>query len=397
MAAPPGPPERPSSRRLAITVGLVGVLIGIAAVLLVVRGAAPGCCSGSYVTSYDRPVTGVDAVLGRGDGQAFAALAEDPTLARPNVILGYHEFAYRAQRPLVAYLAWAGSLGSADRVPWALAVLEMLGCGLAAGAVAGLLGRRGANPWFGLLAVPAGMAAIQGLTPELLALGFGALGVVAWERRRPGRAATWLTAAALTRETMLIVPAVLAIEVLARAWHAHAGAPGRIRTSARDASSRLLPLGVPFAAFGAWVLVIRIRLDAWPTDGSHGRIGRPFAGLFDAARHWSSPAELVWLGLAVVIVAFAFATARRDRLTWIAGAYAAFAVILGPDVWARWQDFSRTLLPLYAFAAVATLGAIASRARADAPVAPATSSSSASWSSRAAWSAPSSRAPAGRR
>src|SRR5579859_8075241 len=120
MAALPGTPERPSSGRLAIVVGLVGLLIGVAAVLLVVRSAAPGCCSGSYVTLYDRPVTGVDAVLGRGDGQAYAALAEDPTLARPNVILGYHEAAYRAQRPLVSYLAWAGSLGSADRVPWAL-------------------------------------------------------------------------------------------------------------------------------------------------------------------------------------------------------------------------------------------------------------------------------------
>jgi hypothetical protein len=356
------PPERLPWVRSAVAVGLVGLLVGVAAVLLVVRTAPPGCCSGSYVTLFDRPVTGVEAVLGRGDGQAFAALAQDPTLARPQVILGHHEAAYRAQRPLAAYLAWAGSLGSADRVPWALAVLEMLGCGLAAGAVAGLLRRRGANPWFALAVIPAGMAAVDGLTPELLALGFGAAGVAAWEKRRPGWAALWLVAAGLTRETMLIVPAVLAVEAVVRTWR------GPMRGSERDElqglAREVAPLAAPFVAFGAWALVIRLRLGAWPADGSHGRIGRPFAGLLDAARTWSSPAEFVWLGLAVVLIAVALLRARRDHLTWIAASYAGFALILGPDVWAQWKDFTRTLLPLYAFAAVAIIGAMAHRAHA---------------------------------
>jgi hypothetical protein len=164
------------------------------------------------------------------------------------------------------------------------------------------------------------------------------------------------------------------------------------------------PLAVPFIAFGAWVLVIRVRLGAWPTDGSHGRIGRPLAGLLDAARTWSSPAEFVWVGIAVVLVAVAVVRARHDHLTWIAAAYAAFALILGPDVWAQWKDFTRTLLPLYAFAAVAIVGAVAHRARGTSDpirelaeeLESLSPSSSARSSSPEAWSAPSVPAPARR-
>ncbi|HZP31109.1 MAG TPA: hypothetical protein VFC99_19325 [Acidimicrobiia bacterium] len=427
--------------RAALAVGLVGLLLGVGAVLLVVRAAPTACCRGAYVELFDRRMTGVEAVLGRGDGQAFDALARDPLLARPHAFLAADEEAYRAQRPLLGYLAWAGSLGSPDRVPWTIAVLEMLGCGFAAGAVALLLATRRASPWFALAVIPAAMAALNGLTPEVLALGLAAAGVVAWERRRPWAAAGWLVAAVLTRETMLVVPTVLAIEWLV-ASRGNAG-------DARRRVAGVAPLVVPFAVFAGWIAVVRLRLGAFPTAASHRRLGLPLAGLLDAARHWGA-ADATWAVLAAVLVALAWVTAPRDRLTWIATAYAGFALFLGPDVWARWEDFTRVLLPLYAFAAVATFATVtrsatlttssalgaarraarapfaaprdtrsatlttssalgAARRAARAPFAAPrdtrsatltsrsatlTSSSASSWSSAAAWSAPSSAVPA---
>src|SRR6185295_4483929 len=104
-----------------------------------------------------------------GDGQAFAALAQDPLLERPGVIKAEGEYSYRAQRPLWGYLAWMASLGHADLTGWALAALTILSCGLACGAAASLLAERGASPWWALLVIIPAQETLSTLTPELLA------------------------------------------------------------------------------------------------------------------------------------------------------------------------------------------------------------------------------------
>lgn len=104
----------------------VAALTFVVAAVVVLTGAAattagavlPGGLRPS-VTLFDRPADGLESVLARGDGQTFAALAQDPTLARPEVFRGPPaEAAYRAQRPLLGWLAWALSGGQPDRVPW---------------------------------------------------------------------------------------------------------------------------------------------------------------------------------------------------------------------------------------------------------------------------------------
>ncbi|HEY8218178.1 MAG TPA: hypothetical protein VIH82_13660 [Acidimicrobiia bacterium] len=333
--------------RRVVAVAVAAAALGAVLVQLEIDGAAPGCCRGVYVSLYDRPASNVESVLGRGDGQAFAALAQDPLLRRPEVITPHGEFAYRAQRPAWGYLAWAMSAGDPARVPWALAALTVLSLGFATAALGLLLLDRGANPWFALGLVPLAAATIAELTPELLGLGLAAFGLAAWQRDRTATCAVLLGGAALTRESLLVVPAVLLMTELISA-----------RRTAEWAWRRLIALAVPFALFGAWVLVLRFRLGAWPTRSSSNRLSLPLVGFGRALGEWSSPAmSAIGLTVMVVLLIGAVIGAPRDRATWIAIGFAAFATVLGHDVWVAWRSSGRALLPCAAFAFVAVVAA----------------------------------------
>src|SRR5206468_2285732 len=101
----------------------------------------------AYVSTFAHASHPLDVMLVTGDGQAFAAIARDPTLTRPGVFhASNREMAYRAHRPLASYLAWAGSLGHPGWVPPALAAIYELGAGIAAGGCSLLPRRRGPAP-----------------------------------------------------------------------------------------------------------------------------------------------------------------------------------------------------------------------------------------------------------
>lgn len=336
----------PRSRALAV--GVVGLLLSAALVANVIDAARPdaGRDREPYVRLYAGERNQIEALLVTGDGQAFAALAQDPSLARPEVIAEHGEYAYRAQRPLWGYLAWTGSLGQPHLAGWALAVLTVLAAGFACAVVARLLERRGANAWWALLVVAAGYESIVTLTPELLALAWFVLGVLLWGDGRRGSAALALTAAALTRETMLVGVAALV------AWElAHRAGPiaGRVRV--------LLPLMSPFAAVAAWDGFLRLRLGTWPTGGgSEARLSAPGLGLVDSLFAGVSPGLVLGVSLGVLLCGLALWRAPHDVLTWISVAYALFASTFSQEVWTH-AGFTRALLPLYTCAFVAVVGA----------------------------------------
>ena len=62
---------------------------------------------------------------------------------------------------------------------------------------------------------------------------------------------TALTLAALTRESMLLVPLVLVLLELRR-------------DPSRATVRRVSPLLVPFAAYGAWIVFVHVRVGSWP-------------------------------------------------------------------------------------------------------------------------------------
>lgn len=309
------------------------------------------CCRHrpNFVSLYERPLPKVDAVLVEGDGWAFAALAQDPLLRRPSVIEPAGEFSYRAQRPLWGYLTWVASIGQPDLTGWALAALTILSCGAAVAAVGSLLRDREVSPWWALLVLVAAVETLAEFTPELLALALLVVGIRWWQRDRRAAAVVALIAAVLTRETMLVGVAALAV------W-TFAGPSSRRASRPRDVA----PLLGPFAAFAAWVAVLTARTGHSPFDRAQGRLGLPGRGLITSLGHAGTVVDVaVLVALAATIGIVAVRVAHRDVLTWVTVAYLLFGALLGEDVWMTNSGFTRSLLPLFTLGAVAILGGVA--------------------------------------
>jgi hypothetical protein len=350
--------SRRSPRRLLVAVGVAGLLIGVIIVVGTVASEPSPCCSGApYVRLYDHPLNRLDAVLARGDGQAFAALAQDPLLQRPSVIANRGDFAYRAQRPVWGVLAWMLSLGQPDAVAWVLALLTVVSCGAACAVGALLLADRHVSPWWSLLIPLVALETLREFTPELLAFALLGLGLWWWQRDRHRAATVVFCVAALTRETMLVGVGALALWTLSQAGP-------RVRTRVRS----VLPLATPFAVYAAWVVVVTARVGASPLGRSQGRLGVPGVGLVQSLERSPGPAEIVgWFLLAVGVCVSGLLVRRADVLTWVATAFLGFGLLLGPSVWLTNAGYTRTLLPLFILGAVPVLGALRERVRLPGP------------------------------
>lgn len=299
---------------------------------------------------YDPPSRPVESALNARDGQTFAALAVDPTLRRPELIRGgAGEQAYRHQRPLLGWVGWALSGGRPDAVPWALVVASGLSVVALVAAAGDALRRLGAVPALAavLLVLPGTLADITFVGPEALGCALLVVGLVAWTRTDRTARATALAVGAfalagLSRETMLVVPAVLAARELLG---------GRIRPTALLAASA--------APYVGWVLVLRGIVGSWPVGTVPGRLTAiPFAGLVEAASGWP-PGEVVAIGGTLALGVAGAVLGRNPTWRLVAGANVALAAVLGEPVWARSADIGRVLLP----AAVLGLIALGTRPR----------------------------------
>jgi hypothetical protein len=334
------------------TAVLAAIVIGIITV-----GAArlAPISQGAFVHSYDHRVLhdGLEILLIQSDGQAFATLARDPSLSRPDDFTSRGEAAYRAQRPLLSYLAWMGSFGRSGWVPPALAILFVLAVAAAATGLATLLERRRCNPWLavGLLLLPGTYASLEYFGPEVLGLALVVWGLIAWTpptNRRTVVAVVLFALAGLARETYLLVPAVLALVALPQR---------RFRDTAMLAASAL-----PWVA---WLVVVHARFGAWPTDSGQGSLGSanpaltavPFEGLVGALRHapLGTVAPYAVVGALLALLAF---INRDDVLSKVVLMFGAFAAFLSEYVWSNWQFFARVLLPLYALGFVVLFGRV---------------------------------------
>lgn len=320
--------------------GPVVALTALLAVMFVVANVAGMEVTGQsdgvpYVRLYDPPKRRLEVVVNQGDGQAFAALAQDPLLRRPQVFRGGPpEAAYRAQRPLLGWLAFLLSAGQATAVPLALVVLSTTGFVMLGAVLAWLLVRSDAPAGWALaiLATPGALVTLDWTGPECIGTAAALLGVAWWRGDRRLGGVALLIAAALLRESLLLVPAALIgfdLIVERRGWRS-VGA-----------------LSVPFLAYVGWLSVVWLRLGALPVDAGRGRLASPLTGVFDAASGWDAT-NMVCAAAIVGFGAFACWLGRREPLGWVAGAFVAASLAFGPDVWARVEDFSRILLPAVA-------------------------------------------------
>lgn len=280
------------------------------------------------------------------DGQAYYRLALDPlTHDVTSVGITFTRPAYWQARigyPVAAWLVSGG--GQAPLVPGALLVVNLL-----AVAALALLGARlahglGRSPWWG--AVPACWAGYvvgvgQDLTEPLAgALLLGALSAI--RAGRPVAAALALTAAALTRETTLVV--ALAVVLAAAATGTARPAPGAVRAS--------VPWWVgaaPLAVYAGWRTWVRGRWsDLVPDPPSDNPLRPPLVALVDHLGHAVTHLGAQWPNLVLLVptlaaLALAAAGLRRreaplhERLALVGY----LVLLLCLPVWDRGQAYLR--------------------------------------------------------
>jgi hypothetical protein len=353
-------PSRADTRRVleVALIALVAVVALCCYWFAAVAGNQPPSNDGDgkpISTMYDPPRNNVERALVRGDGQLYAALATDPAVRHPQIVTGPpEEEAYRYQRPGYGWLAWVASAGRRGAVEWALIALTCLSViGLVAITARWLIDRD-QDPRFALLLLVA-----PGVLVNLLWIGPEAFGtlllMVALRRIVPPDGSTRIhplgvvafscfAAAGLCRESLLIVPATLAVLCLVqRRW--------RIACAL---SATALP-------YIAWVLVLRARIGAWPTGSVPGRLAPfPFAGVV----HGLATAGSVEAAFAVVtlgVAAGALVIGREPILRLLIATNLAFASMMGTAVWHRFDGFGRVLLPMTVFSLLSLVPALAAR------------------------------------
>jgi hypothetical protein len=201
---------------------------------------------------------------------------------------------------------------------------------------------------------------------------FVVAGVLALRRGRVVLAGCAFSVAVLSRETALVVVALLALERPLSALCGRVARSGRCAHAEGSGAVGDAPFtptvtwALPAAVFIAWQLVVRLATGSWPllTSGQRN-LGVPFVGLVDGFRHYvgllPSTSALLWFGelciLVVVVGAAALAlrtsTARLyERAAWIA--YGILAVTLASGIWLGDVGF-RSLDDLYVFSCIVLL------------------------------------------
>ncbi len=208
--------RKPTTQVLIVT-GVAAVMWG--AILLVIASLRfGGDLRGLLIlgTEFHHPdaLAGAPAYGAQGyDGQFYAALATDPLMLRADTREALDAPRYRGTHvmlPLAAWLLGAAQPAAAVRIYQALCWLLALAAVYLA---ADWLREHDRSPWWALLLVPnAGLASsLLRSTPDGAALALVLAALWAYRRDRRGLAIALLAAATLTRETMIIAAAAIAI------------------------------------------------------------------------------------------------------------------------------------------------------------------------------------------
>jgi hypothetical protein len=313
---------------------------------------------GSAFAKTSETPRGVTVAPGSGyDGQFYYRLALDPADLHRSAFGITMDNAYRVQRITYSVLAWLAAGGQQGAVPYSLVGVNIFALGALAWLGAVLARDCGRRPAWGLL-----IAAYFGFLfslgrdlTEICEACFVVAGLLLLRRGMPVLAGLALAAAALSRETALVVVAgavvVAAVDV----------ARGRRRFERADFSWI-----VPVVAYAGWQLI------GWRSFGSipfrtdtENNLTYPFVSLVQALGHnlaqlpsehagiWL--VELAVLGTVTVSAAVALSGSRATpvvKCSWTVSAL--LAVFLTKTLWESHADF-RGFEDLYVLSSVVLL------------------------------------------
>jgi len=299
------------------------------------------------------------------DGQFFYRLALNP-VNLSHIAYGIRvDQPYRYMRIGYPWLAWLVSFGQHVLVPVVLVVITVAAIG-AIGYLGGVFARQGG--WHALagLILPAYFGLITSLfrdTAEPLAAVCLLAGLLAIRARRLLLAGLVLAYGALTRESVMIAVAAVAI--------VQAIGVIRGRRSARPGRDDLA-WAFPAAAFVAWQVVVKMAVGKFPLlvdDGDN--TGPPFITPLKAVEHNLGHVNLhqfeqydLWFLQLAIIARFAVAALLslrstnapvHERLAFVL--YLIQICVVSPSTWYSLDADLRSFVEVYLMAAIILLGA----------------------------------------
>lgn len=296
------------------------------------------------------------------DGQFFYRLALNP--------LNFHQTAYgiTMDRPYrymrIGYpaLTWLVSLGQHFLVPVMLVAVNIAAIG-ALGYLGALFAADGGRHALAGLMVPGYFGLITSLsrdTAEPLGAVCLLAGLLAIRARRPVLAAALLAYGALTRETVMVAVAALAIVRVV----------GILRGQARAGRDDLAWV-VPTVVFAAWQVVVKAATGSIPLLADSGRnAGAPFIAPLQAVKHNLAHVHLhqfeqydLWFLELAILVFFSVAALLclrstnapvHERLAFIL--YLVEICVVTPSTWNSLDADMRSFIEVYLLAVIILLG-----------------------------------------
>jgi hypothetical protein len=327
---------------------LVGVIGSLAAALFAVRLLAEFDWNPSTTIKFGEVFTEqneyAEALLGEiviapqagHDGKFFFSQAMDPFYLEPETHAIYLDRpAYRAQRMLYPTLASLGGLLSPVATAWGLVMVNILAMGVGTAYTSLVAQRMGLSTWYGLaFTLNPGIFIVMAIDGSGIVAGAGLMAGVYYTMRRDlVPAVIALSAAALSRETMLIAAAGLAWYLVKKT--------GRVPWV----------YSAPFVAVALWWMYVHTKLQEGASQDLQA-VGLPFVGFAEAMGRWlSEPDSLVSMGTGILLILVSLSLLIRSirtptELGWATAGFALLGLLLSEPVWHEYFDSARALAPV---------------------------------------------------
>ena len=296
------------------------------------------------------------------DGQFFYRLALNPLNFSQTAYGITMDRSYRYMRIGYPALTWLVSLGQHFLVPIMLVAVNVAAVG-ALGYLGGVFARQGGRHALAGLLMPGYFGLLTSLsrdTAEPLAAACLLAGLLAVRARRPVLAAAFLAYGVLTRETVLVAVAAIAVMRIL----------GMVRGRQRPGRADLAWV-VPAVAFAAWQVVVKAAIGSFPLLADGGRnAGTPFVAALEAVKNNLTHVNAhvfdqydVWF-LELAILAFFALAALLSLWTTSAPVHERLALVLylveicvvTPSTWNSLDADLRSFIEVYLLSVVILLG-----------------------------------------
>jgi hypothetical protein len=276
------------------------------------------------------------------DGQYYFYIAHDPFIQeRTHDHIDFP--AYRYQRILYPLAVWVFSFGHPPLIPWMMVTVNLGAVLLGTWFVLLLLRELGRSPWYALF-----FAGFWGFLlcllrslPEPLAMTFIILAVFYYFKGKLIPQILFLTLAALTQETTLLVSLSFFIYYLGK-------------KNFRKALLCCLP---PLAYF-VWQGYIFLKFEIFPFLGGTQNFGLPFWGLVEkgitltrGGFHYEKLAEILYILSVgwIILLAFIIICKKFDPLSLSLLGYAMMTICFNHLIWVEPWSYARATLGLLTF------------------------------------------------